>query len=182
MTKVLFLDIDGPMIPRRAFYLPNQTLIVRKFDPVATALLNEVLAKTGAKLVISSTWGKQGIETVKTLLEENGISWESVHQDWVTPRKYPLARPEEIRLWLANHPEITHWASLDDEQLDLDGKNVKVTFDDGMLTQHYQQLLELLVVVEDDDAETARRIARRSTKTSNTAEHINRIIQNAEEK
>lgn len=182
MTKVLFLDIDGPMIPRRAFYLQGQTLVVSKFDPVAAALLNEVLAKTGAKLVISSTWGKLGIETVKPVLEENGISWESVHQDWVTPRKYPLARPGEIKLWLANHPEITHWASLDDEELDLDDRNVKVTFDDGMLTQHYHKLLELLVVVEDDDAETARRIARRDTKTSNTSKHINHIIQNAEEK
>lgn len=144
MEKVLFLDIDGPMIPRRAFYLPKQTLVVSKFDPVAVALLNSVLDKTGAKLVVSSTWGNLGIEVVKPSFEENGISWDQVHQDWVTPRKLTDSRVHQIRMWLDKHPGIDLWASLDDENLDLDGRNVHVSFDDGMLLKHYHKLLELL--------------------------------------
>jgi len=149
--KVLFLDFDGPMIPRRAFYLPGQTYRPSKFDPVAVALLNDVLKKTGAKLVISSTWGRLGTETVKPTLEENGISWELVHEDWVTPRTFTSTRVQEIETWLSYHREITHWASLDDENLDLEGKNVHVTFDDGMMLHHYEKLLELLEIIEENE-------------------------------
>lgn len=168
------------MIPRRAFYLPKQTLVVSKFDPVAVALLNEVLEQTGAKLVISSTWGKLGIETVRPTLEENGISWSLVHDDWVTPRKLTSTRSQEIKMWLAKHKEVTHWASLDDEKLDLDIKNVHVSFDDGMLMQHYHKLLELLVVVEEEEVAITRHANRRDGKTSQSTAHINSIIQNAE--
>jgi len=164
MEKVLFLDFDGPMIPRRAYYLPKQTLIVSKFDPVAVALLNSVLDETGAKLVISSTWGKQGKDIVKPTLEENGISWNRVHEDWVTPRKFSSTREMEIKMWLDKHRDITHWASLDDENLELDGRNVKVSFDDGVQMCHYHKLLELLEVIpeisENTPADNSGAIAR----------------------
>lgn len=169
------------MIPRRAFYLPNQTLIVSKFDPVAVALLNEVIAKTGAKLVISSTWRKHGVEIVKPTLEENGISWKHVHADWMTTCKHDT-RTGEIKSWLAKHPKVTHWAALDDEKLDLDGHSVKVSFEDGLLMEHYHKLLELLVVVEDDATEDARHVARQSKKPTVAVVHVQRIIENTEEK
>jgi hypothetical protein len=141
------------MIPRRAFWLPNQTLVVSKFDPVAVALLNSVIDKTGAKLVISSTWGKLGEDTVKATLEENGVSWDKVHKDWVTPRKLSSTREQEIKMWLNKHRKTTHWASLDDEKLELGGRNVHVSFDDGVLMCHYHKLLDLLEVIREEGEE-----------------------------
>jgi hypothetical protein len=169
MKKVLFLDFDGPMIPRRAHFLPNQTLVVSKFDPIAVALLNSVLDKTGAKLVISSTWGKLGKDTVKPTLEENGISWDKVHEDWVTPRKFTSTREMEIKMWLDRHRDTTHWASLDDEKLELGGQNVKVSFDDGMQMYHYHKLLELLEVIPE--------ISEEIPANNNAMTHINKIIE-----
>ena len=40
--RVLFLDIDGPMIPYRAKYLPTQTAVMTKFDPIAVAMINDL--------------------------------------------------------------------------------------------------------------------------------------------
>lgn len=148
VKKVLFLDIDGPMIPRRAYFLPGQTLVVSIFDPVAVSLIKRVLDKTGAKLVISSTWGNHGKELVKETLEENGISWDYVHADWITPRKLSSSRDNEIEWWIQKHREVTHWASIDDEKLAKN--NVRVSFDDGMQYRHYIELMQLLDAPEDE--------------------------------
>ena len=145
--KVLFLDIDGPMIPRRAYFLPNQTGVVSIFDPVAVSLLLKVLEDSGAKIVISSTWGNHGQDLVKETLEKNGISWNYVHPDWVTPRKMSSSRDHEIKWWLQKHKEVTHWVSLDDEKLAKN--NVRVSFEDGMQWRHYLELLKYLDVKDD---------------------------------
>lgn len=156
ITKVLLLDIDGPMIPRRASWLAGQTYRSTKFDPVAVGLLLSVLEKTGAKLVISSTWGKVYTREENELsLENNGISKTLLHDDWVTPRNSKLeTRAAEILAWLKQHPEITNYAVLDDEAVALPKnklKNlVKVTFSDGLLLQHYHQLLNILKPLPDE--------------------------------
>jgi len=142
------LDIDGPLIPRRAFWLPGQTYILSVFDPVAVGMLLSVLELTGAKLVISSTWGAvKSKEQNFANLEKNGISTTLIHDDWVTPRgeAFP-AREDEISAWLTNHPETTHHAILDDSVVKLPNL-VKVTYADGFLSQHYNQLLDLLKIL-----------------------------------
>lgn len=56
--RVLFLDIDGVLNSDR--YLNERLLkhpdMAMRLDPACCALLNDVLASTGAKIVISSDW------------------------------------------------------------------------------------------------------------------------------
>lgn len=147
--KVLFLDIDGPMIPRRAYRLPGQTLRVTLFDPVAVSLLLDVLNRSKAKLVISSTWGSwYSKDDFIKQLEKNGISASYLHEDWVTPRKFSSLRCNEIQWWLNKHKEVTHYAILDDEHVPLPN-TVRVTLNDGLLYGHYQKLLKLLDAAEE---------------------------------
>lgn len=143
INKVIFLDIDGPMIPTRAYFLPHQTKIVSVFDPVAVSLLLRVLNQSEAKLVISSTWGLKGREIVVDLLSQNGIMEEYLHPDWVTPRKFSSDRPTEILWWLDKHPEVTHHVILDDAQINLPNM-VRVSLEDGLMFRHYQKMLLLL--------------------------------------
>jgi hypothetical protein len=118
MSKVIFLDFDGPMIPVRAYWLPNQTKpIVSTFDPVAVSLVNKLIEDSGAKLVISSSWRMQGFEEVMATLEKNGIDPKHVHEDWDTPAKFSSQRIHEIKWWLGDHPEVTHYVAIDDENL-----------------------------------------------------------------
>lgn len=116
-TKVIFLDIDGPMIPLRAYFLPDQTSPVSVFDPCATSLLLRLIKDSGAQIVISSTWGLHGYGQCADLLKRNGIDPALMHKDWITPRKMSSYRVNEIQWWLDRHPEVTHYVAIDDEGL-----------------------------------------------------------------
>jgi len=116
--KIIFLDIDGPMIPVRAYYMLNQTKpLVTVFDPCAVSLLLRLLEDANAKLVISSTWGVKGRDAVVQVLAANGIDETFLHEDWITPRKLSSYRCHEIRWWLDNHPEVSHYVAIEDEYL-----------------------------------------------------------------
>jgi hypothetical protein len=118
MTKVIFLDFDGPMIPMWAYCLPNQTNPFTVFDPVAVGMINRLINFSSAKIVISSTWGLQGIVTICEVLSKNGIDPKHLHKDWITPRKMSSSRTEEICMWLDRHPDVVDYVAIDDEQLD----------------------------------------------------------------
>lgn len=118
MSKVIFLDIDGPMIPVRAYWLPTQTKPhVSVFDPVAVSLLNKLIEASGAKIVMSSSWRKQGYDVVVELLSKNGVDPKHLHEDWDTPWKFSSQRIHEIKWWLDDHSEVTHYVAIDDESL-----------------------------------------------------------------
>lgn len=146
VTKVIFLDIDGPMISDRAMFLPgNRHKLAEWFDPLATLLLLDVIEKTGAALVISSTWATMGRDAVIELLNQNKVNPDFLHQDWMTPRKFSSNRETEIEWWLKKHPEITHYAILDDYYGIKSMKNsVYVSTQNGLLWQDYQKMLQLL--------------------------------------
>lgn len=118
MSRVIFLDVDGPMIPIRAVHLPNQTALLSIFDPCAVAMLNKLIQLSNAKIVISSIRGQDGFDSCVAMLQRNGIDPTHLHSDWVTPRDR-FARHHQIADWLILHPEITHYVAIDDEDLDV---------------------------------------------------------------
>lgn len=147
-NKILFLDIDGPMIPTRAFYLENQGKLMGfgvadTFDPIAVGMLNDVFKETRCQLVISSTWRIKGLEICKELLTKNKVVYNTIHPDWETPRKMSSNRGEEIKMWLNKHKEVIKYAILDDEKVDLPNL-VRVSNEDGMQLRHHLKLIELL--------------------------------------
>ena len=123
-NKVIFLDFDGPMIPIRAYWLPNQTKPASVFDPVAVSLLNKLVRDSGAKIVISSSWRGVGDDESKEKVFEtlvmNGVATSFVHEDWATPWKFSSERVHEIPMWLNDHPEVTHYVAIDDIHLDVE--------------------------------------------------------------
>lgn len=118
MTKICFLDIDGPMIPVRAYLLANQTKLASVFDPCAVAMLNGILQSSTVQIVISSIRGQDGRAYCEQLLSSNGIDPKLMHDDWITPRNCG-GRAQEIASWLTNHPDIVDYVAIDDEDLDV---------------------------------------------------------------
>lgn len=54
---IIFFDLDGVLLPGKAYYMPGQTWpIPVKFDPCAVGLLNSLALKLDAKLVLHSNW------------------------------------------------------------------------------------------------------------------------------
>jgi hypothetical protein len=108
--KIIFLDIDGVLNckstpnPRKFPYIVDEKLLKR---------FNSVLERTGAAVVLSSTWryDPAGCFSAK----HHGI-----HFIDVTPDMPHQPRRGEILAWLSEKPEVTRYLVLDDEDDDLD--------------------------------------------------------------
>lgn len=152
MTKIIFLDIDGPMIPGRAYMLPKQTKIVTVFDPVAVSMLNTLCKERGWKIVVHSSWVRimGGQETVDHCVTQ-GLLAEHFHEDAYCDENENW-RYTRVAKWLKNHPEVEKYVILDDEPYKADVfsnyphpeelKNhlILVDFEDGLLTKEFKKI------------------------------------------
>jgi hypothetical protein len=142
MDKVIFLDIDGPLIPKRQWvHSRRNTLEPRfdEFDPIAVSMVNHLIKYGPAKIVVSSAWDRGAIQA----FEDNGILME-LHDDTFTKKEGPYRR-DEVAEWLTRHPEITHWVALDDAATPEPG-GVLVSLDDGLSLANYIRAAELLEI------------------------------------
>jgi Swiss Army Knife RNA repair-like protein len=108
--KVVFLDIDGVLNsdatpnPRKFPYIVDRKLLRR---------LKSLLKRTGAKVVLSSTWryDPAGLFSAR--------HWGIPFIDCI-PDKPGRPRRDEIILWLKAHPRVKRFAVLDDDDDELD--------------------------------------------------------------
>jgi len=150
--KILFLDVDGVLINRKVLMAKHAaaklTPDVRVFDypdSVCVKLVNEILEKTGAKIVVSSCWriGRTTEELV-TLFESWGITPGAVidrtinNWDWV--------RGQEIQEWLDRHPEVESFVIVDDDSdmAHLLPRLVKTKFEPGLQRVDADKAIALL--------------------------------------
>jgi hypothetical protein len=106
------------------------------FDEKAIKVLNSILEETGAEIVVSSDWRLYAsIEELGDYYEAQGIikrpidgteifhytNW--LEEGFIKPDgEFPWSRNEsreqerhfEIKRWLRDHPEVTHWVAIDD--------------------------------------------------------------------
>ena len=121
MTPIIFLDIDGVLLPGKAWLLPVNTAVREMcrlphhspadaaervtFDGCAVALVNRLCARTGAKLVIHSTWRRTvGDEATIAKLIGQGVDPAHLHADSTAPIRGVMPdKLHDIRLWLSDH-------------------------------------------------------------------------------
>jgi len=106
------------------------------FDTKAVKVLNSILEETGAEIVVSSDWRLYAsIEELGDYYEAQGIIKRPIdgteifhYTNWLEDGlikdhgEFPWSRNEsreqerhfEIKRWLRDHPEVTHWAAIDD--------------------------------------------------------------------
>jgi hypothetical protein len=108
--KVIFLDIDGVLNcnttpnPRNFPYVVDKKLVVR---------LKKLLDRTGAKVVLTSSWRLDPIGLFAAKY------WKVPFVD-VAPDMPKKTRRDEVLMWLSKHPEVTRYAIIDDEDDELD--------------------------------------------------------------
>ena len=100
------------------------------FDEKAVRVLNQIIEETGAEIVVSSDWKRwANVEEMGEYYESQGIikkpialtpdlgecTWYT-NDVWVWSAKWDLemSRVIEIKQYLHDHPEITHWVAIDD--------------------------------------------------------------------
>ena len=106
------------------------------FDKKAVKVLNEIIEETGAEIVVSSDWRfHANLEELGDYYESQGIikrpidvtekfhftNW--LEEDFIKDHgEFPWSRQDdleqqrhfEIKRWLRDHPEVTHWVAVDD--------------------------------------------------------------------
>lgn len=142
--KLVFLDFDGVLNSSR-FYTVRPSHEFR-LDRAAVARVNELLDRTGAKVVVSSVWRiGRSIEALQAVLEEYGFRGRVIGR---TPRLRAAIRGEEIREWLVTHPkvDVTSFVIIDDDadMVDLSDRLVQTTHRYGITRRHVVAAVRML--------------------------------------
>jgi len=148
---VLFLDIDG-VLNGHYFDREAESSDIR---PSCVAVLNRVLKVTGCSLVISSAWrymilGRDlTVRGFEYLLRTHGVRCVGGvvgHTRADRGVGEYRERAEQIREWLADHPEVERWAVVDDMAEDCFPGMPFVRTDGkvGLEDKHGDALIELL--------------------------------------
>jgi hypothetical protein len=108
--KVIFLDIDGVLNCKKTRNPRGLPYVV---DPKLLRRFKRLIDRTGAKVVLSSTWryDPAGLFSAK----RQGIPFTGV-----TPDLPKRPRRDEILAWIKDHPRVTRYAIVDDEDDELD--------------------------------------------------------------
>lgn len=119
--NVLFLDFDGVLNSTWWLIEGNkETTPFKEFDPERVKILRKIVDKTGAKVVLTSSWRFR--EGVCEFFERCGIEIYDCVKDLGKGN-----RGEEIQDWLDNHDFWANYLILDDECSDLTPEQLRHT-------------------------------------------------------
>jgi len=118
--KIIFLDIDGVLNVIGQGYDEFGQI----FHPHLEKNLDTIIKETNAKIVISSTWRMNGLENMQRMWKYRQLAGEVID---ITPTEVDVVesgtcefydqvdRGHEIQQWLNDHPEVTNYVILDDD-------------------------------------------------------------------
>lgn len=116
--KVIFLDIDGVLNSVR--YDAEKIDVNASIDETRLVLLKELVDKSGAFIVLSSTWRKHW-DKEKGALDKTGEYMVGCFEkaglsiyDKTADISY-VKRSEEVKIWLDTHPDAEKFVIFDDE-------------------------------------------------------------------
>jgi hypothetical protein len=119
--RIIFLDFDGVLNADMAEPDESRELWTASWlDAAMVGRLARLVERTGARIVISSSWRqRRSQEELRALLAARGYVGDVFD---ITPRHQRppegerLVRAGEIAAWLAAHPEVTSFVILDDDE------------------------------------------------------------------
>ena len=175
--KVIFLDVDGVLncqSTKEVIWRDNGKLGFHGAESEKTKLLARIIKETGAVIVLSSTWR---LNKVKSIFDnylflddlEDGEYDESSEKSAYRYLEMRLAeydlsiyddtpdsggaysRGEEIYSWLEDHPEVTDYVVLDDEEFrdfetyGLIAHVVYTSYAKGLTEKQVKEAIEILM-------------------------------------
>jgi hypothetical protein len=156
--KLIFLDIDGPLVNFRSCIAEgNVGGKLSYFDPIACKLLRQICFETNSRLVISSSWRKDhersGMVAILNAACANLGNYiladSEFGERWRTPTycREHTCRGDEINSWMDSFcHEQCQFVILDDDSDmgTLQNHLVKCDTYDGIGFHQYKKCLELL--------------------------------------
>ena len=104
--KIIFLDIDGVLnceqgyIDRSCEYIDGPGFKYQKFYHPSKELLNKLIEESGAKIVISSSWRKDGLQRMQEIWKAEEMSGEVID---TTPSLY-LQKTDQYNSGMVKNP------------------------------------------------------------------------------
>lgn len=144
--KVIFLDIDGPMISSLMILVNRMASFQREFPSTAIAAMNEVCERTGAKIVLNTTHNRpiRGVMNIDDALVNQGLDAEHLHSS-DRHTKYPeIQRDIAVNEWLHRHPEVTAWVAFDDARFTDKENLIWIDPDTGITVPHLNAAIDQL--------------------------------------
>ena len=146
--RIIFLDIDGVVLPDRANFLPNQTKpILTQFDPCAVSLLNKVCAHRRYKIVIHSSWLRYWTDDKISVIDHcisQGLKKGHFHDTEPMCSGEIHWRYDRVDDWLSRHKEVNRFWILDDTPPDDSYPRIKHWIrcdpDEGVTMEVYRHL------------------------------------------
>lgn len=159
--KVIFLDFDGVLNSAASFVMEDRKRkgqrkkVKEELGPINQTLCHVCTSNfqlildhfPEVKIVISSTWREMfNLEWLQNKLQSYGIDSSRVIDK--TPVRYSGIRGQEISMWLEDHPEVTKFVIIDDNQIgngyEEQGVVIKTTWDTGLTLEHVHKTIILL--------------------------------------
>ena len=155
--KVVFLDFDGVLNHAKHFDDLRTGRVIadcldddESFDKVAVERVNVIVERTGADVVVSSSWRCMfELSDICDILKRHGFRGRVIG---ATPRLHRTpdgearVRGHEIQSWLDEHPDVEAFVILDDDSdmAHLIPKLVKTSFETGLQDEHVERAIRML--------------------------------------
>lgn len=151
--KAIFLDFDGVLTTLSSHW---------RIIPEKYILLGKILAKTNAKIVISSSWRRDNLENTLEFITNCDINYYLANNpfpfcDKIVGQTKKLSYEERysyhdkrgvyIQNYLKEHPEITNYVIIDDENDMLEEQQshfVWTNFDIGLTDEEVNEAIRIL--------------------------------------
>ncbi|WP_037476811.1 HAD domain-containing protein [Sphingobium sp. ba1] len=140
--RVIFLDIDGPMIPGTMFLIDRMCSFHRVFPATTIAVINEVCKRTGAKVVLNTTHNRP-FENVPDIVDAMvNFGFDRGHFHAFPKTMYPdIPRDLAVKEWLNKRGDCD-WIAFDDARFTDDERLIWIDPDCGLHLGYLNDALE----------------------------------------
>jgi hypothetical protein len=145
MQRILFLDVDGPLIPSGMYAINLRASWERLCSPICIAIVNQICEDSGCKIVLNSTHSRDGAKAIEDL-EREGLRH---FHDSVPTTRYPSkghssnARWYAVQKWIEKSGEEINWIAIDDDPFTQNKRLIVVDFDIGITWKEYTKAAEI---------------------------------------
>jgi hypothetical protein len=163
MEKYIFLDIDGVMVNYDAMILPHLGDNYAQFSVESVNTLNDIIEKTNANIVISSSWRnnlgddeanlkwirdifiKRGFKHPKKIIGQTVRGYQYV----IKGSNLPIVRGNEIKQWVDTHLKYP-WHAYPEKK-----KEFQIYKDDGSFKRmrSNKKDIDYQIIILDDDTD-----------------------------
>ena len=150
ITKAIFVDCDGVLLSDEFAKHCLETEGYDPFDrddldPRALRNLKYIVDKTGAEIILSSSWrwDENALNAVKRQFKEHNLV---LADTTIMNIMSTLSRTDEIQLYLREHPSVTKYVILDNDEIRVPLKKnwVRCLFKNGLTRKLAEQAIEIL--------------------------------------